>query len=157
MIEITAEEIVKDIGQEPLSVSPDTTLYDVVKLMLEKNRNAVLVKQDDKYVGIWTERDLMKNSVLEGFDLKTAKVGDYMSFPIISIPHTDKLFKILDKALGHDIRHLAVEKDGKYIGLLYGKDVIRAGLTARTKELRDLNEMVDLEYYEDWKWRKKYK
>jgi signal-transduction protein with cAMP-binding, CBS, and nucleotidyltransferase domain len=157
MIKITAEEIVKDIGQEPLSVPPDTTLYDVVKLMLENETNAVLVKQDDKYVGIWTERDLMKNSVIEGFDLKTAKVADYMSFPIISIPHTDQLFQILDKALGYNVRHLLVEKDGTYIGLLYGRDVIRAGLTARTKELRDLNEMVDLEYYEDWKWRKKYK
>ena len=157
MIKITAEEILKDIGQEPLSVPPDTTLYDVVKLMLEKETNAVLVKQDDKYVGIWTERDLMKNSVVEVFDLKTAKVADYMSFPIISVPHTDQLFQILDKALGYNVRHLLVEKDGKYIGLLDGRDVIRAGLTARTKELRELNEMVDLEYYENWKWRKKNK
>ncbi len=157
MIKISAEEIVKDIGQEPLSVLPDTSLFDVVKLLLEKDMNAVLVKQDDKYVGIWTERDLMKNSVLEGFDLKTARVADYMSSPVISVPHTDQLFQILDKALGYNIRHLLVEKDGKYIGLLYGKDVIRAGLTARTKELKDLNEMVDLEYYENWKWRKKYK
>jgi len=157
MIKLTAEEIVKDIGQKPLNVPPDTTLYDVVKLMLEKETNAVLVKQDDKYVGIWTERDLMKNSVIEGFDLKTAKVADYMSFPIISVPHTDQLFQILDKALGYNVRHLLVEKDGKYIGLLDGRDVIRAGLTARTKELRELDEMVDLEYYENWKWRKKYK
>jgi len=157
MTNITAEEIVKDIGQEPLTVSPDTTLYDVVKLMLDNDRNAVLIKKDHKFVGIWTERDLMKNSVLEGFDLKTAHVADFMSSPIISVPHTDHLFQILDKALGHNIRHLLVEKDGEYIGLLYGKDVIRAGLTARTKELKDLNQMVSLEYYENWKWKKKYK
>ena len=157
MIKITAEEILKDIGQKPLSVPPDTTLYEVVELMMEKDANAVLVKQGDKYVGIWTERDLMKNSILEGFDLKTATVADFMSSPIISVPHTDQLFQILDKALGYNVRHLLVEKAGEYIGLLYGRDVIRAGLTARTKELRDLNEMVDLEYYEDWKWKKKYK
>ena len=157
MIKITAEEIVKDIGYEPLSVPPDTTLYDVVKLLLDKDMNAILVKKDNKYVGIWTERDLMKNSVLEGFDLKTAKVADFMSFPIISVPHTDQLFQVLDKALGYNVRHLLVEKNGEYIGLLYGRDVIRAGLTARTKELKELDEMVDLEYYEDWKWRKKYK
>ena len=157
MIKITAEEIVKDIGYEPLSVPPDTTLYDVVKLLLDKDMNAVLVKKDNKYVGIWTEGDLMKNSVLEGFDLKTAKVADFMSFPIISVPHTDQLFQVLDKALGFNVRHVLVEKNGEYIGLLYGRDVIRAGLTARTKELTELNEMVDLEYYEDWKWRKKYK
>jgi signal-transduction protein with cAMP-binding, CBS, and nucleotidyltransferase domain len=157
MIKITAEEIVNDLGEEPLSVLPDTTLYDVVKLMLKKDKHAVLVKEDDKYVGIWTERDLSKNIIVEGFDPKTAKVRDYMSFPIISVAHTDNLFQIIDKALGHHVRHLAVEKDGKYIGLVHGVDVIRAGFTARTQELRDLNEMVDLEYYENWKWRKKNK
>jgi signal-transduction protein with cAMP-binding, CBS, and nucleotidyltransferase domain len=157
MVKITAEEIVRDLGEEPLSVPPDTTVYEAVKLMLEKDKHAVLVREGDKYVGIWTERDLSKNTVIEGFDAKTAKVGDYMSFPIISVSHTDNLFRIIDKALGHHVRHLAVEKDGKYIGLLHGGDVIRAGFTARTQELRDLNEMVDLEFYENWKWRKKNK
>jgi signal-transduction protein with cAMP-binding, CBS, and nucleotidyltransferase domain len=157
MIKITAGEIVRDMGEEPLSVPPDTTIYEAVKLMLEKDKHAVLVREDDKYVGIWTERDLTKNIIVEGFDPKTAKVSDYMSFPIISVSHSDQLFRILDKALGHHVRHLAVEKDGKYIGLLHGGDVIRAGFTARTKQLRELNEMVDLEYYENWKWRKKHK
>jgi signal-transduction protein with cAMP-binding, CBS, and nucleotidyltransferase domain len=138
MIKITAEEIVNDLDEEPLSVPPDTTLYDVVKLMLEKDKHAVLVKEGDKYVGIWTERDLSKNIIVEGFDPKTAKVRDYMSFPIISVAHSDNLFRIIDKALGHHVRHLAVEKDGKYIGLVHGGDVIRAGFTARTQELRDL-------------------
>jgi signal-transduction protein with cAMP-binding, CBS, and nucleotidyltransferase domain len=156
MIKITAEDVVKDIGQEPLSVSPDTTVYDAVKLMLDRGANAVLVKEGDKYVGIWTERDLMKNTVLEGFNPKIEKVRDHMSFPIISIPHTDNLFQVIDKALGYNVRHLLVEKEGKYIGLLYGKDVIRAGFTKRTEELKELDEMVNLEFYENWKWRKKH-
>ncbi|MCK5426193.1 MAG: CBS domain-containing protein [Thermodesulfovibrionia bacterium] len=157
MIQITAEDVVKDIGEEPLTVSPDTTVFDAVKLMLEKNRNAVLIKKNDQYAGIWTERDVMKNLVLEGFDPKKTTVGEHMSFPIISAPHTDHLLQIIDKFLGHNVRHLLIEKEGKYIGLVYAKDVIRAGLTARTKELKELNQMVSLEFYENWKWKKKYK
>lgn len=157
MIKITAEEIIQDMGEEPLCVPPDTTIVNVVKLMLEKDKHAVLVKENDKYIGIWTERDLSKNIVVEGFDPNIAKVRDYMSFPIISVAHSDNLLQIIDKALGHHVRHLAVEKEGKYIGLLHGGDVVRAGFTARTQELRDLNEMVDLEFYENWKWRKKHK
>lgn len=157
MINITAEEIVKDIGEEPLCVSPDTTVYDAVKLMLEKDSHAVLIREDEKYVGIWTERDLMKNTILDGFDPKTTKVGDHMSFPLKTAIHTDNIFRLIDKFLGYKTRHLLIEKEGEYIGLLYARDVIRVGFTERTKQLRELDEMVDLEFYENWKWKKKHK
>ena len=156
MINITAEEIVKDIGEEPLCVSPETTVYEAVKLMLEKNSHAVLIRKDGEYVGIWTERDLMKNTVLDGYDPKTTKVSDHMSFPLKSAPHTDNILRLIDKFLGYQTRHLLIEKKGKYIGLLYSRDVIRSGFTERTKQLRELDEMVSLEFYENWKWKKKH-
>jgi len=157
MINVTAEEIVTDIGEEPLCVSPETVVYDAVKLMLERNSHAVLVKKDGEYVGIWTERDLMKNTVLDGFNPKTTRVGDHASFPLKSAHHTDTIFRLIDKFLGYQTRHLLIEKEGKYIGLLYARDVIRVGFTERTKQLRELDEMVSLEFYENWKWRKKNK
>jgi signal-transduction protein with cAMP-binding, CBS, and nucleotidyltransferase domain len=157
MINITAEDIIKDIGEEPLCVPPETTVYDAVKLMMEKDLHAVLIKKDGEYAGIWTERDLMKNTILDGYDPKTTKVGDHMSFPLKSAPYTDNIFNLIDKFLGYHIRHLLIEKDGKYIGLLYARDVIRVGFTERTKQLRELDEMVSLEFYENWKWKKKHK
>ena len=157
MVNITAEEIIQDIGIEPLSVSRETTVYEAVKIMLERDNHAVLIKEKGKYVGIWTERDLMKNTILEGFDPKTTKVGDHMSFPLKTAAHTDTIFRLIDKFLGYKTRHLLIEKKGVYIGLLYARDVIRAGFTERTKQLRELDEMVNLEFYENWKWKKRNK
>ncbi len=157
MINITAEDILKDIGEEPLCVSPETSVYDAVKLILARDVHAVLIKKNGEYVGIWTERDLTKNTVLEGYDPKTTKVGDHMSFPLKAAPHSDNIFQLIDKLLGFHTRHLLIEKDGKYIGLLYARDVIRVGFTERTKQLRELDEMVSLEFYENWKWKKKNK
>lgn len=157
MTNITAEEIVQDIGEEPLSVPPETTVYEAVKMMLEKDVHAVLIKKEGKYAGIWTERDLMKNSVLDGFDPHTTKVGDHMSSPLKTAPHTDNIFQLIDKLLGYHTRHLLIKKDGEYIGLLYARDVIRVGFSERTRQLRELDEMVSLEFYENWKWKKKNK
>jgi signal-transduction protein with cAMP-binding, CBS, and nucleotidyltransferase domain len=157
MENITAEEIVQDIGKEPLCVPPETTAYDAVRLMLENDSYAVLIKKEGDYNGIWTERDLMKNTILEGYDPKTTKVGDHMSFPLKTAPHTDNIFQLIDKFLGYHTRHLLIEKEGKYIGLLYARDVIRVGFTQRTRQLRELDEMVDLEFYENWQGRKKNK
>jgi len=157
MVKITAEEIVKDIGEEPICVPPETTVYEAVKLIIEKESHAVIIRKDGEYVGIWTERDLLTNTVQEGYDPNITKVGDHMSYPLKTASHSDNIFQLIDKFLGYQVRHLLIEKEGKFIGLLYSRDVIRAGFTERTRQLRELNEMVDLEYYENWKWRKKNK
>ena len=157
MIKITAEEIVRDIGEEPLCVPAETTAYEAVKLMVEKDSHAVIIEKDGEYIGIWTERDLMTNTIQDGYDPKITKVGDHMSYPIKTASYKDNIFQLIDKFLGKQVRHLLIEKEGKYIGLLNSRDVIRAGFTERTRQLRELNEMVDLEYYENWKWRKKNK
>ncbi len=157
MTNVTAEEIIKDIGEEPLCVPPETSVYDAVKLMLARDGHAVLIQQDGKYVGIWTERDLTKNTILDGYDPKTTKVGDHMSYPLKAASYSDNVFRLIDKFLGYQTRHLLIEKEGQYIGLLYARDVIRVGFTERTRQLQELDEMVSLEFYEDWKWRKKKK
>jgi signal-transduction protein with cAMP-binding, CBS, and nucleotidyltransferase domain len=157
MAEKTAEEILKEKGEKPLSVPAGTTVYDAAKKMVEKGKGALLVEKDGKYVGIWSERDLLRNILEEGFDPKTSKVEDHMSSPLIVAPHTYTVFQLIDKFLGLKIRHLVIEKEGKYIGLLYVNEVVRAGLTERTKEFNELHDMVSWEYYEDWKWGKKHK
>jgi signal-transduction protein with cAMP-binding, CBS, and nucleotidyltransferase domain len=154
MITLTAEEILKE-KEEPLYVSPETTLYEAVEMMVKKADTAVLVREGETIVGIWTERDLLRNVLAEGFDLRKARVGDHMSSPLISAAHTCTVFQLVDTFLGRGIRHLLIEKEGEYIGLLYARDVIRAGLTQRTKEFHELDEMTSWEYYEDWKWQKK--
>jgi signal-transduction protein with cAMP-binding, CBS, and nucleotidyltransferase domain len=156
MITLTAEEIARHRQEEILFVPPETTVYDSVKLILEKKGTAVLVREKEKVTGIWTERDLLRDVTLVGFDLKTAKIGDYMSSPVISAPHSATVFQLIDKFLGLSVRHLMIERDGEFIGLLYVREVIRAALTERTIEFEELNKMVSWEYYEDWKWKKKH-
>lgn len=155
MLDTTAEDIVDDIGEDLLCVPPETPIHDAVRLMVERDRYAVLIRKDADYIGIWTERDLMRNTVLEGFDPKTTTVGEHMSFPLKPAPHTDNIFQFTDTFLGYQKRHLILEKYGKYIGILYARDVIRAGFTGRIKQLRELDEMVSLEFYENWTWKKK--
>ena len=65
---ITAGEMVRQKGSEILSVGKNTTVYDALRKMLENKIGAILVSDNDQIVGIWTERDLMRNSISEGFN-----------------------------------------------------------------------------------------
>ena len=148
----TAGGILGEKGGKLIGVPHDTTIYDALEYMIEKKVGAVIVMKDSKAIGIWTSRDLMRNTVAEGFDPKVSRVEDYMTRNILSAPHTDTAYNLMDKFLGLRINHLLVEKDGEYIGLLSSGDVMKATIQEKTDELDQLNTMVSWDYYEEWKW-----
>ncbi|MDZ7764790.1 MAG: CBS domain-containing protein [Melioribacteraceae bacterium] len=78
-----------------------------------------------------------------------------MTKEIKSAPHNSTLYSLLDIFLGKRFRHLLIQKEGEYIGILSMGDVIKANLNEKTKELKALNAIVSWEYYENWKFQKK--
>ena len=150
-----AEEVLEEKGSSIYCVSPDTSIFDALRLMNEKNIGSVLVKDGEKIVGIWTERDLMKQTLMPDFNIKTAVIKDYMTKNLITAPHDSRVIALADKILGLRIRHILIEREGNYVGLLSAGDVIRAGLQLRTEEIKELDRIVHLEYYDEWKWKQK--
>jgi len=151
----TAEDMVKEKSQDIVCITPNATIHEALLVMNENSIGAIFIKENDNIIGVWTERDLLRNSIIEGFDTKTAKIKDYMTKDLVSASHTVSLFELKDIFLGRRLRHILIEKDGKYIGLLSVGDVIRASLLEKDKELKDLHAMVSWEYYENWRWKKK--
>ena len=62
----TIRQILKKKGNQVYSVSPETTVYDTLKLMADNNIGAVLVLNDGKLCGIMSERDYARKVVLKG-------------------------------------------------------------------------------------------
>ncbi len=151
----TAEQILQDKEHHLIAVSPDTSIAEALQLMIKNQIGAMLIKENGQIVGIWTERDLMRNTMTAGFNAKTARIGDYMTTGLPSAPHDDSCYQLLDKFLGLRRRHLLIKKDDQYLDLLSIGDVIRSCLQAKDEELRKLNAFVSWEYYENWRWRKK--
>lgn len=153
----TAENIINEKSRDIISTSPDSTVADALKIMLEKKIGAIAIKDGDEYVGIWTERDLMKNVVTEGFFSKTSKIKDFMSTDLKTAQFDESVFALQDKMLGKRMRHLFIEKDNKIIGILSTGDLIKCILNDKTRELKQLNAIVNFDYYENWKFKKKHK
>ena len=151
----TAEDIIKDKKREMVCISPDQTIREAIQLMTTNKIGAILVKREDKIVGIWTERDLLYNSNQPGFDPDSHLIGDYMTTSLHTARHDTSILKIKEMFLGLFIRHVIVEEDGDFSGLLSIGDVIRASLLEQDRQIKELNKIASWEYYENWGWHRK--
>ena len=148
----TAKDMLGGKPQKLITVPAGATVFETLKAMNKHRVGAILITKDNNVVGIWTERDLMRNAAADGFDLKSSLIDDIMTTKLVSAPHTDTVYNLMDKFLGRRIRHLLIEENGEYIGLLSGGDVMKCVIHEKDAELRQLNSMVSWDYYENWKW-----
>lgn len=147
----TARDILKEKGGHMVTINSDATVFQALTVMTQNKVGSIVVLEEEKISGIWTERDLMFRALEEGFDPKTARLKDNMSENLVSANVEEQAYQLYDKFLGRRIRHLLIEEDGEYIGLLSVGDVMKANLQQKNEEFEELNHMVSLEYYENWK------
>ena len=152
----TAEDLLraKDGGAgKMIRVAPETKIQQALKVMVLQKIGAVLVEDAGRMVGIWTERDLLRDTLTEGFDPGETCVGEVMSTDLIGVDWDDSVYSLMDKFLGLRVRHLLVQKDGGYIGLLSSGDALKAALQEKSAELEALHSIVSWDYHEEWRWR----
>jgi CBS domain-containing protein len=152
-----AEDILNEKGSELVCVEPGATIREALALMNEKELGAILVAREGKVVGMWTERDLVREMAAGTCDVATAKISDFMGTTLHSAPPDSHVDLLADKMLGLRLRYLLIERDGHYMGLLSLGDVLRAEIHLRTEHCKELEHLVDLEYYDQWRWRTKRK
>ncbi len=149
----TAEDILKVKGSEMIAVSPCTTVADTLRTMTEHHIGAIVVKDKDNLVGIWTERDLMRNTLAEAFDPNTDEISKYMVTGLKFASHDDSVYQLQDKFLGMRLRHLLIRKKRECIGIISSGDVMRMLLNDMEEQLDEAKTIASWEYYENWRWR----
>ena len=131
------------ITRTPLvTVSGRASVLDAVRTMHQEHIGAIAVADDDRLMGIFSERDLMNRVVLEQLDPDELRVGDVMTSPVITIHRSataDDALKLMDEK---HIRHLPViNTDGTLAGMLS----VRSLLHEKVQELTD--QLDSLEAY----------
>ena len=137
----TAHEIFAEKERKLVAVSTETTIITAIEKMVANKIGAILVKDDDKIVGIWTERDLLRNMISTGFDPNTAKIKDYMFTNLHSVDYDISVNKLFGAFLEVGKRLLLLKRAGRYIGLLSQSDSIKA-------YYHELRSFISNEFYE---------
>lgn len=108
-----------------LEVAPETPLSEVYRLLDEGRPGAVLVVQDGRAVGIFTERDLVERCALEEPDLETP-VQRVMTTDPASLPPDARVAEAIQLMIDGGYRHVPlVRPDGRSAGVLTSRDILR--------------------------------
>jgi len=112
---------------EVVTIAPDQSVMEAAKLMDEKGIGSVIVVQNNKVVGIITERDFLRLAAA-GRDSKTTKVGDGMTKPPVVCEPSMKITDVYALMRNRRVRHLpVVEKNGELVGIVGFRDLITHG------------------------------
>ena len=134
----TAEDILKNKARAIITVDPDTRIFAALEIMAENHIGSVFVEEKGRIVGIYTERNLLKDMVKQGFDPKVATIGDHMTSPLITVQPNASVLKLQDLILGKRIRHILVEdENGKTVGVVSAGDII-GKLPRETTKTKDI-------------------
>ena len=121
----TVKQILDAKGQQILSVAPDDSVLDAVKLMATKGVGALLVVQDGALKGIITERDYARKVVLEGHTSATTQVRQIMTSKVLCAQPSETVEECMALMTEKRIRHLPVLDGGTLIGIISIGDLVK--------------------------------
>jgi len=121
----TVRDLIRTKGSQIFSVKPDANVLEALKLMADKNIGAVMVMDGDKVAGILSERDCVRKVDLVGKTFKSAKVSEVMTSKVLYVDDTQSLDECMAIMIDKNIRHLPVFENGKLVGLISVRDVLK--------------------------------
>lgn len=118
-------KVLDAMTRKPVSISPDATILQCVKIMSKENVSSVIIHENDILKGIVTERDLVKKVIGEDLDPKKTRVKDVMSTKMTTISPDSDIFEAIKIMNNKHVRRLPVTNKGKLVGLLTMRDLLK--------------------------------
>jgi len=129
-------------GPEIWSVSPETTVFEAIKLMADKNIGALLVMADGKLSGVFTERDYTRKVALQGKSSKETRVREIISTEVVAVGLQHSVEDCMKLMTERRTRHLPVVEGGKVVGLVSIGDVVNWTISAQNATIAQMEQYI---------------
>lgn len=134
----TVKHLLKIKGEQVWSVSPDTPVYEALRLMADRDAGAVMVLERDQICGIFTERDYARKVILKGRFSKDLPVGEVMTTDLVTVQPGQTIAECMQLMSKRHIRHLPVLDGKKLAGLISIRDVMEAIISQQQEDIQRL-------------------
>lgn len=140
-------DILQKKGREVFSVDENTTVFDGIALMADKNIGALIVMRSGRMSGIISERDYRNKVILQGRRSKDTMVKEIMTENVLCVTPDYELHECMAIMSGKKIRHLPVLNDKEQVaGIVSIGDIVQAIIDDQKTEIRDLRKYITSSY-----------
>src|SRR5437667_953755 len=122
----TVAQLLRTKGHGVLSVSPELSVFEALKVMAEKNVGALLVLEEERLVGIFSERDYARKVILKGKASKEIPVREIMSTHVLYVRPQQTIEDCMALMTDKRVRHLPVMEEERLVGVISIGDVVKA-------------------------------
>jgi CBS domain-containing protein len=129
------------LGDKPAgvyAVEPSDSVLSAIQLMADKNIGFVVVEQSGKLVGVLSERDYARKVILQGRSSKDALVREIMTTSVVTVTPDHSIPQCLALMNTGGFRHLPVVADGKTMGVLSIRDLLKEIVAHHERLIRDM-------------------
>jgi CBS domain-containing protein len=134
----TIRELLTEKGSEVISISPNAVVHEAVELLASKDIGALVVVDNKKIVGLFSERDYTRSIAISGIETDNMLVKELMSKQVFYI-HPEKSIKDgLLLMTAKRIRHVPVVEEGKLLGIVSIGDIANRIIMEQDAAIEDL-------------------
>ncbi len=138
----TLTQLLQAKGGEVHSIAPDARVFDALKLMAEKNVGALVVLDNGRLVGVFSERDYARKVILLGKSSHDIPVREIMTGKVIAVRPGQSVEECMALMTEKRIRHLPVTEDERLIGVLSIGDLVKEVIAEQEQTIKQLESYI---------------
>jgi len=135
-------DILSRKGRNIISISPETTVLEALKLMADKNIGSVMIMQNQQFLGIMTERDYSRKVILKGKSSTDTKVEEIMTINFPPVSPGDSIEHCMELMSANTIRYLPVFENNNVLGIISISDLVKATISGHEETISQLKDYL---------------
>lgn len=135
--------ILRRKGNNVTTVAPSTTVINALHIMADQNIGSVAVMENDRFLGIMTERDYSRKVVLMGRSSTDTTVGEIMSSNFPSVKETDTIECCMELMSDKNLRYLPVMDGDQLAGIVSINDVVKETILTHEETISHLQSYIN--------------
>ena len=138
----TIKEILQSKPLGVLSISPEASVLDALRLMAEKEVGALVVLESERLAGIFSERDYARKVILHGKSSKDTSVREIMTSKVVYVRPEQSVEECMALMTDKRIRHLPVLQENRVIGVISIGDVVKEVISEQRFVIEQLEQYI---------------
>lgn len=138
----TIKEILDTKGHDVLTIGPEETVLEALKLMAEKELGALVVMEDGRLKGLISERDYARKVILKGRTSLETKVREVMTEKVICATFKRTAEEAMAMMTERRVRHLPIIDEKQVVGLVSIGDLVKAIISEQQFVIEQLEKYI---------------